>query len=307
MASDQPTSAASPASPGNERSTSPTTASSTGPAAVATTIESPTPTPIWRARETRQDHRPAGVDRRQRGRPVAGGERQPAVRREVGAADRDGVEAGAVEGEVERRDRRRPGHAVDRRDLRSVAVAADRRRRDGREDLVARHDVGQPGGRRGPGVDGDGAQRDDHREAHDERPDRGRRSCRVARDRGAREPLLEAQHAGEREARDPPERTRAARASRGRPRAGRRRRRSCARTATPTRPVRGTQERGQDADDGHHDEQPARVRTHAGRGVRAGPEGLDGADGAGATRRLERGDERDHDAGADRGHEDRRR
>ena len=52
MASDQPTSAASPASPGNERSTSPTTASSTGPAAVATTIESPTPTPIWRARET---------------------------------------------------------------------------------------------------------------------------------------------------------------------------------------------------------------------------------------------------------------
>ena len=48
---------------------------------------------------------------------------EPAVRREVGAADRDGVEAGAVEGEVERRDRRRPGHAVDRRDLRSVAVA----------------------------------------------------------------------------------------------------------------------------------------------------------------------------------------
>ena len=64
-----------------------------------------------------QDHRPARVDRRQRGRPVAAGERQPAVRREVGAADRDGVEAGAVEGEVERRDRRRPRHAVDRRDL----------------------------------------------------------------------------------------------------------------------------------------------------------------------------------------------
>ena len=67
------------------------------------------------------------------------------------------------------------------------------------------------------------------------------------------------------------------------------------------------QERRQDADDGHHDEQPARVRTHAGRGVRAGPEGLDGADGAGATRRLERGHERDHDAGPDRGHEDLRR
>ena len=207
MASDQPTSAASPASPGNERSTSPTTASSTGPAAVATTIESPTPTPIWRARETRQDHRPARVDRRQRSRPVAGEERQPAVRVEVGAADRDGVEAGAVEGEVERRDRRRPRHAVDRRDLRSVAVAADRRRRDGREDLVARHDIGEPGGRGGPGVDGHGAEGDDHREAHDERPDRGRRSRRVARDRGAREPLLQAQHAGEREARDPAERT----------------------------------------------------------------------------------------------------
>ena len=91
---------------------------------------------------------------------------------------------------------------------------------------------------------------------------------------------------------------RAARASRGRPRAARRRRRR----APGQRPGAGQprhQERRQDADDGHHDEQPARVRTHAGRGVRPGPEGLDGADGAGSTRRLERGHERDHDAGPD--------
>ena len=44
----------------------------------------------------------AGVERRQRRRPVAGHEREPAVGRQVRADDRRGVDAHAPEGDVER-------------------------------------------------------------------------------------------------------------------------------------------------------------------------------------------------------------
>ena len=259
-------------------------------------MTSPVPTPIRSACETRQDHRPAGIDRGQRRRAVAGGERQAAVGREVGAADRRRVEARALPGEVERRDRRRPRDPVDRLDLALVALVADRDRRDRGEDLVARDDVGQPARRGGPRVGGDRAERHDHREPDDERADRERRPAAIAGDRRAGEPLLEAQDARERQPGDPPERPEQGRASRARRTAAARRRRARARRRVPS-PTRGQDEDREHAHDGHDDDQPAHVCAGRRRRVRPRPEGGHGADRRGTTRRLEGGDDRDQHPG----------
>ena len=145
----------------------------------------------------------AGVECRERRRTVAGDEVQPAVGREVGADHRGTVGPDPVDGQRERADRAHRGDPGRDQHVLELVEAA---REDRGQDEVARHDVGDPGSGRRPGVLPDASERHDHREADRQRPDRQRGTSPVTQERSAREPLLEPRDQPERQARDPRER-----------------------------------------------------------------------------------------------------
>ena len=173
------------------------------PSVVGTVSVWPTVTPRRSASAGGQDRAAAGVDGRQRCRPVARHEREPAVGGHVRADDRGGVGPRPVEGDVERGDRADPGQVRHRcRDVPDdPLVRGDRT--DRRQDELARDDVGDPAGRGRPGVLADPAQGDDHRQPDGQATQRQRRPARVAVDRAPGKPLLDPQQQRERRAGDP--------------------------------------------------------------------------------------------------------
>ena len=247
----------------------PATLSSAGPVAVATTMVSPTPTPMRSARDRGRITAPPASS------APSAASRSPAVNASRPSAAKSAPRIATASRRVPANARsneaigRRARHAVDRRDLALQAVVPDRGGGDRRQDLVAGHHLAQPGRRRRAGVGRHGTQRDHHGQADHEGADRDGGPSPVAGDGRAGETLLEAKRAGERQAGDAPERAEDRRRHEDREqedevdRDGPQRERA--------RPRRRREEQGGERADEHDDrDQPAGMGPDRGRAVGAG-------------------------------------